>query len=33
MMKIKGTSLASSFLYDEFQRLAALEIISYLKEY
>lgn len=33
MTKIKGTSLASGFLYDEFQRLAASEIIFYLKDY
>lgn len=26
MAKIKGTSVASSFLYDEFQRLAASEM-------
>lgn len=28
--KIKGTSLASGFLYDEFQRLAASEIIFFI---
>lgn len=30
MTKIKGTSLASGFLYDEFQRLAASEVIFFL---
>lgn len=31
--KIKGTSLASGFLYDEFQRLLLQKGIFYLKEY
>lgn len=30
LTKIKGNSLASGFLYDEFQRLAAPEVIFYL---
>lgn len=31
MTKIKGTSLASGFLYDEFQRPAASEILFLFK--
>lgn len=31
MKKPKGTSLASGFLYDEFQRLAASEILFLFK--